>query len=111
LRPAVAAGALIGLAAFAIVTAPPIAAQGGKVVGPPPHAKCYPPSKQKATVQWMGDHPDRPLHKGCPPSLGKVIGKYCYVCESGHLDVASKWCYTCSKPGTHWSPVSQQCCG
>jgi hypothetical protein len=106
----IAAVPLLGLAAFALMTATPIAAQGGGTKVPPPPPKCYNPSKSKATVEFMGGHPDRPLHKGCPPSVGKVIGKYCYTCD-GHLDVASKWCYAGCKAGTHWNPAKKQCCG
>jgi hypothetical protein len=80
------------------VSASPIAAQQKSVpTAPPP--KCYAPSKHKATVRSMGDHPDRPLHKGCPASVGKVIGKYCYTCD-GHLDVTSKYCYAPRKTGS-----------
>lgn len=106
-RLAVAGAPLLGLLAFA--AASPIAAQQKSVLTKPP-TKCYSPPKHKATIEWMGDHPDRPLHKGCPSSVGKVIGKYCYTCE-GYLDVATKWCYARCNAGSQWHAAKKQCCG
>jgi hypothetical protein len=80
------------------------------VFAPAALAECYKPLGHVAVVAWMGDHPDRPLHKGCPPSVGKVIGKYCYTCDGLILDTATKWCHKGCKSGFTWKSASKLCC-
>jgi hypothetical protein len=114
---------ILGLAVFLVAVATPTAAQQKSVppnppqkyLGPlPPKPKqpqCYNPGGHAASVQVMGDKPDRPLHKGCPPSVGKAIGGYCYSCDgNGILDVTSKWCHASCKAGFHWNSAKKQCC-
>jgi hypothetical protein len=74
-------------------------------------AECYKPSGHVAEVVWIGGHADRPLHKGCPPSVGKVIGNYCYTCDGvGILDTATKWCHGGCKSGFIWKSAIKSCC-
>jgi hypothetical protein len=121
---AVAAVPLLGLASLALVTASPSAAQQKSINTKPPlqyHGpipqkpkppQCYNPGGHAATVAWMGDHPDRPLHKGCPPSVGKAIGDKCYTCDgAGILDITTKWCHGHCKAGFKWNSAKKQCCG
>jgi hypothetical protein len=115
---AMAAVPLLGLAALGLVTATPIAAQPQSVNKKPslklklPKApQCYNPGGHAASVAWMGDHPDRPLHKGCPPSVGKAIDGKCYTCDGVGILDASKWCHTPCKAGTVWNTSKRRCCG